>query len=145
MSIIDHPGAASIIDHPDYFTNLPRDYYLSEERYRRELDAVYRRQWLYVAHVSEIPERGDYLARELPGLGESILVVRGDEDRISAFYNVCRHRGRGICEAGAGKVKQFVCPYHSWSYGLDGRLLGAPGMPNGKFFDYADWGLKPVH
>ncbi|MGH2940428.1 MAG: aromatic ring-hydroxylating oxygenase subunit alpha [Solirubrobacterales bacterium] len=145
MSTIEDHTANPLIDRADYFTNLPREFYVSKEVFDKELDAVYGRQWLYVAHVSEVPERGDYLAVELQGLGESILVVRGDQDRVNAFYNVCRHRGYGICDAGAGKAKQFVCPYHRWSYGLDGRLLGAPAMPDGEYFNYADYGLKPVH
>jgi phenylpropionate dioxygenase-like ring-hydroxylating dioxygenase large terminal subunit len=134
----------SIIDHATYFTNLPREYYRSEERYTRELEAVYGRQWQYVAHVSQMPAAGDYLACDLPG-GESVIVVRNGEGAINAFYNVCRHRGFSLCEAGAGRAKLFVCPYHKWAYDLDGRLRGAPAMPNGKYFDYQDQGLKPVH
>ncbi len=135
----------SIIEHPTYFTNLPRDYYLSVERYGAELEAIYGRQWLYVAHASELPAPGDYLAVDLPGLGESVLLVRGDDREIRAFYNVCRHRGFALCDAGAGTKRHLVCPYHSWSYGLDGRLLGSPSMRDGEYFDYADFGLNAVH
>jgi len=134
----------SIIDKDKYFTNLPRDFYRCEERYRREIDVIYGRQWIYVAHISEFPEKGDYRACELPG-GESVIVVRSADGDIKAFFNVCRHRGFSLCEPGAGKAKLFVCPYHKWTYDLNGGLRGAPSMPNGKYFDYADHGLKPVH
>jgi phenylpropionate dioxygenase-like ring-hydroxylating dioxygenase large terminal subunit len=137
---IDNP----IIDRPNYFVNLPRDFYLSEERFTKELEVIYGRQWIYVAHVSEIPTQGDYVTSNLPG-GESVIVVRAAEGRINAFFNVCRHRGFSLCDPGTGHAKAFVCPYHRWSYGTDGALRGAPSMPKGKFFDYADFGLKPVH
>jgi Rieske 2Fe-2S family protein len=134
----------TIIDNQRYFTNLPRDYYLSEERYRSELDVIYAAQWLYIAHISEVPEAGDYVVRELPGLGESILIVRDEGGVLHAHYNVCRHRGFSLCSPGAGQLKRISCPYHKWTYDLNGRLLGSPSMRDGEIFDYKDFGLTPV-
>jgi phenylpropionate dioxygenase-like ring-hydroxylating dioxygenase large terminal subunit len=133
----------SIIDHARYFTNLPRDYYLSTDRYNREIEAIYGHQWLYVAHSSQVREKGDYFACDLPG-GESVIVVRGDEGRVNAFHNVCRHRGFSLCDLGTGNTKVFVCPYHRWSYDVNGRLRSAAPVANGQCFDYEDYGLKPV-
>lgn len=134
----------TIIDRQNYFTNLPREYYLSEERYRAELEAIYAAQWLYVAHISEVAQPGDYLVRELPGLGESVLLVRDESGQLHAHFNVCRHRGFSLCDPGEGQLKRISCPYHRWTYGLDGQLLGSPSMRDGEFFAYKDFGLTPV-
>ncbi len=132
---------ASIIEQPRYFTSLPREYYVSQEIYERELERVLRRQWLYAGHVSQVRATGDFFSR-LVG-PEGVIVTRDRDGAIRAFFNVCRHRGAQLCETGtAGRAKQFVCPYHRWSFGLDGRLLGAPGSRDGVDFDYRDW---PLH
>jgi phenylpropionate dioxygenase-like ring-hydroxylating dioxygenase large terminal subunit len=133
---------SSTIERGAYFTSLTRDYFFSPELYERELDVIFRRQWLYVGHVSEIAEVGDYLRRDV--VGESVLVVRA-EDGINAFLNVCRHRGSRICDAASGRVKRFICPYHRWSFDLDGSLHNAPSIRDGEFVDFAEWGLHQVH
>lgn len=132
---------ATIIEQPGYFTSLPRDYYVSAEIFELELERILRRQWMYVGHVSQVRAPGDFFSR-LVG-PESLIVTRDREGTIRTYFNVCRHRGAQLCETGsAGRTKQFVCPYHRWSFGLDGRLLGAPGSRDGVDFDYADW---PLH
>jgi phenylpropionate dioxygenase-like ring-hydroxylating dioxygenase large terminal subunit len=135
----------SIIEHSTYFTSLPREYYLSEEIFREELAKVITRQWLYAGHVSMLPQPGSYYVRDVGP--ESLIITRDEAGRVRAFFNVCRHRGFRICERGAsGHVsKAFVCPYHRWSFATDGRLLGAPGAPDGAEFDYRDWGLHEAH
>jgi phenylpropionate dioxygenase-like ring-hydroxylating dioxygenase large terminal subunit len=134
---------ATITERPGYFTGLPREYYVSPEIFDRELDEVWARQWLYFGHLSQIPRPGDYLVRELAG--ESVVVVRSQDGAVGGFLNVCRHRGYRFCDRGTGHAKHFVCPYHRWSYDIDGRLLGAPTMRDGEYFDYGDWGLQRVH
>src|SRR6185436_14360242 len=82
--------------------------------------------------AGDIPTEGDYFLREFGG--ESIIVVRPAPDTVRAFYNVCRHRGTRICAVGEGTFSgRIQCPYHAWTYGLDGRLLGAPHMDESSF------------
>jgi Rieske 2Fe-2S family protein len=124
------------------YRSLPRDYYLSAEIFEREYERVFSRQWLLTGHESQIPRAGDYYTVEVAG--ESIIVVRGQAGSVNAFYNVCRHRGSRICDAAGGHVRNFICPYHAWSYTPEGRLVSAPTIPDGEYFDYAEYGLKPV-
>ena len=96
---------------------------------------------MLVGHVSQLQESGDYFLAELAG--ESIIVVCRDDNEIGAYYNVCRHRGSRICREQRGKTRVFVCPYHAWSYNLDGSLRPARLMPAD--FDKADAKLHPCH
>lgn len=133
----------SVIEHDHYFTCLPRHYYVSESIFAEEIEKVWHQQWLYVGHVSQIPSAGDYLTFEL--LGESVIVTRDEHDEIHALYNMCRHRGTRLCDGASGSVNRFVCPYHAWSYALDGRLLNAARLNETSWFDPADWGLHHAH
>lgn len=126
-----------------YYTALPRDFYLSPELFEKEYERVFSRQWIFAGHVSELAKVGDYFLKEFAG--ESVIVVRDAEDHVSAFLNVCRHRGHELCKAATGTVRNFMCPYHQWTFQLDGKLKRAPGMPDGECFDYKDWGLHKVH
>ena len=128
---------------PSYFTVLNREYYVSEGIYALEREHVFRRQWTFAAHGSELQAPGDFVTVSVHG--ESLILVRGDDGEIRGFHNVCRHRGYELCEKASGKAKRFVCPYHQWSYARDGSLVRAPGARPGEFFDYGDWGLRPVH
>ncbi len=111
--------------------------YRDEAVYALERERLFSGRWLFVDHDSLIPEPGDYFVREF--LGESILFVRGRDNEPRAFYNVCRHRGSRICDAQRGNTKTLVCPYHAWSYNLDGSLRRAPHMPED--FDPQAYGL----
>lgn len=124
------------------FTSLAREYYVSDEVYKRELHAVMSQQWHYVAHASEIANPGDYIVETYAG--ESVLIVRDNDGSVNAFLNICRHRGFTVCQNRSGNVRRFVCAYHRWTYGLDGSLVGAPDMPNGQAIDYNQWGLHRV-
>jgi phenylpropionate dioxygenase-like ring-hydroxylating dioxygenase large terminal subunit len=135
--------STSAIEHETYFTSLSRAHYTSPEILEQELERIFRRQWLYFCHVSELRGAGAYVNREM--VGENVVVVRGGDGTIHAFLNVCRHRGYRVCPLGSGQIRTFVCDYHRWSYALDGSLLGAPTMPDGSFFEYGDWGLHRVH
>jgi len=125
-----------------YSTILPREYYVSAEIFEKEFDKVFSRQWIFIVHASRIPKVGDYVVQEFAG--ESIVVIRESADRINGFFNVCRHRGHPLCAAPQGNLRKFVCPYHHWSYGIDGALKQAPGCPDGSSFAYQDWPLKRV-
>jgi phenylpropionate dioxygenase-like ring-hydroxylating dioxygenase large terminal subunit len=106
-------------------TTLRAATYLGEERLAREQERLFRSLPLVVAHSSMLASAGDFITHDHGGV--PLLVVRGDDGKISAFLNVCRHRGTRVepLPCGSGK-KAFVCPYHSWSYARDGHLLGIP-------------------
>src|SRR5262249_55045260 len=99
---------------------LERPFYTDPAIFEVELDRVFLSSWLYAGHASRIPTRGDYFLYEIAG--ESIVLVRGDEGRVHALVNVCRHRGSRICSDPSGHVQSLVCPYHQWVYRLDGTL-----------------------
>ena len=101
---------------------------------------VVARAWLYVAHVSEIPEQGDFLLYRIGE--ESLILVRGLDREVRVFFNVCRHRGSRLCLEDRGNVRRsLTCPYHAWVYDLEGRLIRARGMGEG--FDKSAFGLHP--
>jgi glycine betaine catabolism A len=106
-------------------TTLPGPAYHSDETYRVDREQVFFKHWIYAARAERISEPGSWLRLDIAG--ESILLVRGKDDRIRGFYNVCRHRGSQICDADSGQVRSRLrCPYHAWGYALDGRLITTP-------------------
>lgn len=111
---------------------LHRDAYLDPDWFRRECRDIFFSEWFCVARSDELAAGGDYLAVTLAG--ENLLIVRGEDDKLRAFFNVCRHRGCQLIDstdAGANKGrfrKRIRCPYHSWSYGLDGSLQNTPHL-----------------
>lgn len=121
---------------PDAFPieTLPAAYYTDPENFRRARERLFFRSWHYVCHQSHIPEPGDYYAFTL--LDQDLFVVRGRDGAIRCFYNVCQHRGHMMVEA-SGRTRVLVCPYHAWTYELDGRLRAAPGSQNTAGFDKA--------
>ena len=125
---------------PEAFT-LPAHYYVDPDHFRREMDRAFGRMWFCAGRADEVPEVGDHVLREIGD--ESVIVARSAEDRVSAFYNVCRHRGTRVCE-GPGRSQRLQCPYHAWTYDLDGRLVAAPHFEEGERFRKSDFGLKPV-
>ncbi|HUF27921.1 MAG TPA: aromatic ring-hydroxylating dioxygenase subunit alpha [Gemmatimonadaceae bacterium] len=119
---------------------LARDYFTSAEHFAVERERIFSRQWVCVGRERDIPEPGDF--RLIDPAGESMLLVRDREGVVRALYNVCRHRGSRLCEVSSGRMTGSIrCPYHAWTYGLDGRLLTAPHMREATDFDQADWGL----
>jgi len=114
------------------FKTLPARYYTDPGVFREEIESFYFDSWVCAGRASAIPNSGDYFLREIAG--ESIVVVRDGGGEIRAHYNVCRHRGTRMCTAPQGNLERIQCPYHGWTYGLDGRLLGAPHMDDAGFF-----------
>jgi Rieske 2Fe-2S family protein len=112
--------------------SLPQNFYLDPEIYARDMELLLRR-WNYVGHISELSGPGSWITAEI-GL-ESVIVTRDDQGVIRAFANVCRHRGSRICLEKSGRANLLVCPYHAWTYQLDGRLRGAREMPKGLVAD----------
>ncbi|MGE0801218.1 MAG: SRPBCC family protein [Lautropia sp.] len=105
--------------------HLPGDVYTSPEVLELERDCLFMRHWLCVGREEELTNVGDYLTLRV--LGEPVLVVRKDPQTIAAYSNVCRHRGVEVA-SGNGNAQSFVCPYHAWTYSLDGQLESAPLM-----------------
>jgi Rieske 2Fe-2S family protein len=121
--------------------SLEAPFYLSEEIFALDMQAIFREHWIQVAVEPEIPEPGDYVTVELGS--DSILIVRDDDMQVRAFHNVCRHRGARLCNEEKGTVGNIVCPYHSWTYNLNGDLMFAEHM--GEQFDRCKHSLKSVH
>ncbi len=120
---------------------LPRELYLSEAAYRDDLAMIWHREWVFAGHTVELPKPGSWFTFQLGDY--PIVVVRGDKGEIRAFHNACRHRGSRICSEAKGRSPKLVCPYHKWTFGLDGNLIYAPSMQAD--FDKTDQGLHPVH
>lgn len=121
---------------------LPRRCFVSPEVFAAEQARVFARQWVCVGHQSQIANAGDYLVQQV--VGESLIITRDKGGEIRGFYNVCRHRGTRLCEEASGHFAAIQCPYHAWTYGLDGRLTGAPHMDEAPGFDKADYSLHAV-
>jgi phenylpropionate dioxygenase-like ring-hydroxylating dioxygenase large terminal subunit len=120
--------------------SLEQIFYKDEDIYQAELDHFFLKHWIFAGHSCQIPEIGNYLTLNFDS--ESIIVVRSDDGEIKAHVNICRHRGSRLCLDDSGNAKRFTCPYHAWSYRLNGDLAAARNMPDD--FDYAKNGLHSV-
>ena len=106
---------------------LPARYYTDPEVFRQELERFFCSMWFCSGRTEQLQKPGDFYLCEVAG--ESIIVTRDANGAIRAFYNVCRHRGTRMCTETAGSFAgRIQCPYHGWTYGLDGKLIGAPHM-----------------
>ena len=120
---------------------LPGRYYTAPEILAEERERIGCRFWHCVGRADELAGPGDYFLREIGG--ESLIVLRDSGGAARAFYNVCRHRGTRLCDAAEGRFSETIhCPYHAWTYRLDGRLIGAPHMNEVEGFDK---GAYPLH
>ena len=118
--------------------SLQQAFYRDPDIFEREVRRIVLKSWLYAGHVSEIPTAGDYLLFDIAG--ESVIIARSGNDEFTALLNVCRHRGSRVCSNARGHARRLTCPYHGWTYGLDGSLLAAAQMPES--FDRAGHGLR---
>ena len=122
--------------------SLPGWVYHDPSFFKVEMERVIRPSWQIVCHLSDVPAAGDWHSLDL--LGESVVVVRGDDAGVRAFHNVCRHRASRILDGSSGCAKKLVCPYHGWAYEKDGRLSGVPNKADYAELDMAALGLNPV-
>ncbi len=127
---------------PDEGWSLPAWTYSDPEYFEVEMRRVMRPSWQIVCHVSDVPEVGDYHTLEY--LGESVIVIRGQDQALRAFTNVCRHRGARLVDGPSGCAKRLICPYHAWTYGLDGKLTGLPLKSTYPALDQSQLGLAKV-
>jgi glycine betaine catabolism A len=125
-------------------STLPGEYYTDPAIFDREQAAIFESLWFCAARATELANPGDF--RTVPVGRESVLLARGRDGGLRAFLNVCRHRGARICTEETGSVRRaFQCPYHAWTYGLDGRLIAAPNLTAMPDIDRVEYGLRPVH
>jgi glycine betaine catabolism A len=122
-------------------SGLPREFYTDEAIFQLDLDLIFYREWLFAAHSAELPQTGSYVTLQIGAY--PIVLVRAADRVIRAFVNSCRHRGSRLCPEPRGTAPKLVCPYHQWTYELDGRLFAARQMGPG--FDRVPFGLKRVH
>jgi len=135
------------VDYPivDGTRTLPGSYYHSPAIYQEEVEKIFYKFWQYACRAEEIPAVGDYKLIQI--VDESLLLVRDKSDKIKALFNVCRHRGTQLCSEPKGnfKSKTIQCPYHAWTYALDGKLMAAPLMQEGPEFRKEDCALHQAH
>ncbi|QDZ06579.1 aromatic ring-hydroxylating dioxygenase subunit alpha [Sphingomonas panacisoli] len=127
---------------PDADWSLPGWLYTDAEYFGVETERVIRPSWQIVCHDSQIARPGDF--HTIDYLGESVVVIRGDDGQVRGFSNVCRHRAMRLVEGPAGCAKKLVCPYHAWTYASDGRLTGVPMKGDYPALRLEDNGLAPV-
>ncbi|MFT6408960.1 MAG: Rieske 2Fe-2S family protein [Arenicella sp.] len=120
--------------------SLDRIFYKDQDIYQAELDHLFLKHWIFAGHTSQIPKIGSYITLNFDS--ESIIVVRSNEQQIKAHINICRHRGSRLCVEDSGTNKHFTCPYHAWSYSLNGELVSARNMPDD--FERSDNALHSV-
>ncbi len=127
-----------------FLPTLPGRYYTDPAIFELEKRNIFGRQWQFVCRAEDVPAPGRFV--RVTVADENVLVVRGQDQRLRAFLNVCRHRGSSLCQADSGDVGRSIrCPYHSWSYRLDGSLMSAPNWGTMATADKAGLGLHPVH
>ena len=138
--MIDASRIHALLDARKPHHNLPQPFYVDADLFDYDMDAIFHRSWLLVGFEVELSEPGNYMALTI---GRSpILIVRQKDGSIAGFFNSCRHRGAQICADGHGRTPSLVCPYHQWTYALDGRLRNAARMA--PEFDKSQHGLKPI-
>jgi phenylpropionate dioxygenase-like ring-hydroxylating dioxygenase large terminal subunit len=152
MPHFEKPGEGSWTEHYPELGTEPVSYddSISPEFYELEREAIFRRTWLNVGRVEQLPKVGSFFTKELDVAGTSIIVVRAGKDDVRAFYNICRHRGNKLVwqdypgEETSGTCRQFTCKYHGWRYALDGQLTFV--QQESEFFnlDKKDYGLAPL-
>lgn len=121
--------------------SLGQSFYTNDEIYQKEIEDIFLKHWIFSGHASQIPKHGDFFLFEFDK--ESIIITRTNSGEINALLNVCRHRGSHICLEKKGNAKSLICPYHAWSYNLDGKLSAARNMNDD--FDKSANGLHRVH
>ena len=132
---------APFCEDPARSFTLPARFYLNDSIFQKELETIFYRNWWYAGHASQLQNSGDYLTSAIGD--QNVFVVRDRNGDLRGFYNVCQHRGHELLN-GSGRTNIIVCPYHAWSYDLDGALVGARNSEKMAGFSKCDFSLKPV-
>ncbi|MFD9889272.1 aromatic ring-hydroxylating dioxygenase subunit alpha [Amycolatopsis sp. NPDC059027] len=129
---------------PSLIATLPGHYYTDRTIFALEQARIFETSWFCAVRSADLPAPGTF---ETVQIGrESVLISRGRDGKLNAFLNVCRHRGARLCTEESGSVKRsFQCPYHAWTYGLDGKLIAAPNLTGMPDIDRAEYGLTRLH
>jgi phenylpropionate dioxygenase-like ring-hydroxylating dioxygenase large terminal subunit len=140
MTVLAGNGIAGLVAEQAAGHPLAQIFYSDAEIFRRDLDRMVLRHWLCAGHVSSVPNVGDFFLLEVAN--ESAIIVRGEDGELRALVNVCRHRGSRVCRERSGNTRVLICPYHAWTYGIDGKLRAARHMAEP--FDKTRHGLKQI-
>src|ERR1051325_3559526 len=124
---------------PDPSSTIPASWSTNKDFYRLELQTVFSRSWQLAARVDQVKEAGRYVTSDIAG--EPVVVVRGNDGVLRGFFNVCRHHAAAVMTEPQGKATQLRCPYHGWTYSLEGELKGTPDFTGVCNFDRAQNGL----
>lgn len=127
---------------PSVAYTLPKEYYLDQDIFEHEKETIFTKNWICVSHGSAVAKPNDYITREI--VGENILVVRGKDNILRAFYNVCPHRGHELLSGNGSAKNVITCPYHAWTFKLDGSLALARNCDHVESFDKERSNLTPV-
>jgi len=130
-----------LLNHQQEDWSLDQRFYKDISIFDLEKHNIFYNSWIFIGHESQIPNKGDFFVYKL--LDEEIIVLRNKENKVKAFFNVCRHRGSRVCLEEKGNTSRFSCPYHSWTYNLDGKLLAAKSLREG--IDKSKLGLHPCN
>lgn len=120
----------------------PKSWYTAPEFFKLERDSVFKENWLIAAREDQLRQPGQYVTGNI--MGEPYVIVRGEDQQLRAFYNVCRHHAAEVATGDQGCLKKFECPYHGWTYALDGKLLSAPALGAVEGFDRKFMSLQPL-
>ncbi|MEU9133567.1 aromatic ring-hydroxylating dioxygenase subunit alpha [Kitasatospora sp. NPDC048540] len=129
---------------PSLIPTLPGSSYTDPQIFALEQEKIFERMWYCAVRASDLDKPGSF--RTVQVGRESVLITRSRDESVKAFLNICRHRGARLCTEEEGEVRRsFRCPYHAWTYGLDGRLVAAPNLTSMPDVDRTTYGLVPVH
>ncbi len=137
------PKQKPLNDKAESSYTLPAEYYLSPEIFEIEKEKIFYKTWQYVAHESMLPDSGDYICLDL--CDESIFVIRSSDNKLRAFFNICRHRAHQLLQGYGNVRKLIVCPYHAWSYNDQGNLIKARFSEDREEFDKTEYCLREVN
>lgn len=121
---------------------IPSAWYTDSDLFASEMRTVFSDSWQFAGRIDQVQEPGQYLTTQIAG--EPVVVVRGDDNQLRAFFNVCRHHAAAVMTEPQGSAQQLRCPYHGWTYSLDGKLKGTPDFTGVCNFNREDNGLVPI-